>query len=340
MEESSQKELEYEDPDENEGGIRRRLRDRDLLRKRRAEAEQKATNQWVYWMQSRRKRARGEDRGGSGKRGRPKKAETLPGLLAAEEEPGPLPDPQPVALPAVVEPLGVSMTTSVSLLPGRPPETPTPPEPQPAHAPRPPHAPLPPAQGPPKPTPYSSLPMPCPAPDLLPVIVPALAPDSASTSTLAPVLAPAFTLTPASALTSVFTPTSAFTPTLAPDSSSSPALAPSFAITPAPPPAPASPPTSPPASPTAPAFPAFPAPAPSPMETLYTEPPEGDRLAPVLLEELGPDEKQDLAPSPDHPGQGLLEEASIEVPEQNASFSRPTYSSSAPQYEYFPGSNF
>ncbi|XP_067106495.1 uncharacterized protein hemgn isoform X1 [Osmerus mordax] len=331
MEESSQKELEYEDPDENEGGIRRRLRDRDLLRKRRAEAEQKATNQWVYWMQSRKKRARGEDRGGSGKRGRPKKAETLPGLLAAEEEPGPLPDPQPVALPAVVEPLGVSMTTSVSLLPGRPPETPTPPEPQPAHVPRPP------AQGPPKPTPYSSLPMPFPAPDLLPVIVPALAPDSASTSTLAPVLAPAFTLTPASALTSVFTPTSAFTPTLASDSSSSPALAPSFAITPAPPPAPASPPTSPPASPPA---PAFPAPAPSPMETLYTEPPEGERLAPVLLEELGPDEKQDLAPSPDHPGQGLLEEASIEVPEQNASFSRPTYSSSAPQYEYFPGSNF
>lgn len=30
------------------GGIRRRLRDRDLLRKRKAEAEQKETNQWVF----------------------------------------------------------------------------------------------------------------------------------------------------------------------------------------------------------------------------------------------------------------------------------------------------
>lgn len=30
------------------GGIHRRLRDRDLLRKRKAEAEEKETNQWVY----------------------------------------------------------------------------------------------------------------------------------------------------------------------------------------------------------------------------------------------------------------------------------------------------
>lgn len=30
------------------GGIRRRLRDRDLLRKRKAEAEAKETNQWVF----------------------------------------------------------------------------------------------------------------------------------------------------------------------------------------------------------------------------------------------------------------------------------------------------
>lgn len=34
--------------DSDEGGIRRRLRDRDLLKKRKAEAEEKATNQWVY----------------------------------------------------------------------------------------------------------------------------------------------------------------------------------------------------------------------------------------------------------------------------------------------------
>lgn len=30
------------------GGTGRRLRDRDLLRKRKAEAEERATNQWVY----------------------------------------------------------------------------------------------------------------------------------------------------------------------------------------------------------------------------------------------------------------------------------------------------
>jgi hypothetical protein len=30
------------------GGIQRRLRDRDLLKKRKAEAEEKEINQWVY----------------------------------------------------------------------------------------------------------------------------------------------------------------------------------------------------------------------------------------------------------------------------------------------------
>ncbi|XP_066576812.1 hemogen isoform X2 [Amia ocellicauda] len=59
---------EYNDPENNEDGIRRRLRDRDLLRKRRAEAQEKET----YQEKSRRKRERRE-KSGSGRKGRPKK---------------------------------------------------------------------------------------------------------------------------------------------------------------------------------------------------------------------------------------------------------------------------
>ncbi|KAL2098275.1 hypothetical protein ACEWY4_007482 [Coilia grayii] len=56
---------------EVEGGIRRRLRDRDLLKKRKAEAEEKA-NQWVYGAESRKKERR-EERSSTGKKGRPRK---------------------------------------------------------------------------------------------------------------------------------------------------------------------------------------------------------------------------------------------------------------------------
>uniref|UniRef100_H3D0D9 Hemogen n=1 Tax=Tetraodon nigroviridis TaxID=99883 RepID=H3D0D9_TETNG len=66
------KESEYKDPNEEEGGIRRRLRDRDLLRKRKAEAEEKETNQ----EESPRKRRAGVSSGAK-RRGRPRKAEPL-----------------------------------------------------------------------------------------------------------------------------------------------------------------------------------------------------------------------------------------------------------------------
>ncbi|KAG5285872.1 hypothetical protein AALO_G00008420 [Alosa alosa] len=56
---------ERKDPNDEEGGIRRRLRDRDLLKKRKAEAEEKATNQWVYGAQSKRQRGRREERSGT-----------------------------------------------------------------------------------------------------------------------------------------------------------------------------------------------------------------------------------------------------------------------------------
>ncbi|XP_061108438.1 nuclear receptor corepressor 2 isoform X3 [Conger conger] len=65
--------VESKQPEENEGGILRRLRDRSLLRKRRAEAEEKAIYQWVYGVQSKRKRSEGMS--GAGRKGRPKKSE-------------------------------------------------------------------------------------------------------------------------------------------------------------------------------------------------------------------------------------------------------------------------
>ncbi|XP_062850812.1 calphotin isoform X3 [Trichomycterus rosablanca] len=62
--------------DDDQGGIRRRLRDRDLLRKRKAEAEERATNQWVYGAESR-KRARREPVSTQRKKGRPRKNVTV-----------------------------------------------------------------------------------------------------------------------------------------------------------------------------------------------------------------------------------------------------------------------
>ncbi|KAI1883616.1 hypothetical protein AGOR_G00233400 [Albula goreensis] len=67
--------VECKQPDDNQGGIRGRLRDRDLLRKRRAEAEEKAIYQWVYGVQSKRKTVRREGKSGPGRKGRPRKSE-------------------------------------------------------------------------------------------------------------------------------------------------------------------------------------------------------------------------------------------------------------------------
>lgn len=68
------------DLDDGEGGIRRRLRDRDLLRKRKAEAEEKANQ-----AQNTRKRERRETRGTTGKRGRPRKNERPTDALVPQD---------------------------------------------------------------------------------------------------------------------------------------------------------------------------------------------------------------------------------------------------------------
>ncbi|XP_068583097.1 uncharacterized protein hemgn isoform X2 [Cebidichthys violaceus] len=96
MEETLQQEKqvsEYKNSNEDQGGIRRRLRDRDLLRKRKAEAEEKETNQ----VESQRKRPRAES--GTKRRGRPKKSEPSPEISVIQEEAA-----VPQEAPAVVVP--------------------------------------------------------------------------------------------------------------------------------------------------------------------------------------------------------------------------------------------
>ncbi|XP_029007553.1 uncharacterized protein hemgn isoform X2 [Betta splendens] len=104
MEETLQqgkKDMEYENPNDDQGGIRRRLRDRNLLRKRKAEAEEKETNQ----VESQRKRSRADEEGGTKKRGRPRKNEALAevSVIQAEaadvqEAPAVMVVPEPVAV--------------------------------------------------------------------------------------------------------------------------------------------------------------------------------------------------------------------------------------------------
>lgn len=69
-----QPELEYKIQNEDQGNIRRRLRDRDLLKKRKAEAEEKETDQWDFGTESPRKRGRSGAKRGR-RRGRPRKTE-------------------------------------------------------------------------------------------------------------------------------------------------------------------------------------------------------------------------------------------------------------------------
>ncbi|KAK7930531.1 hypothetical protein WMY93_006926 [Mugilogobius chulae] len=67
-----QPELEYKN---DQGDFRRRLRDRDLLKKRKAEAEEKETDEWDFGTESPRKKGRSGGKRGR-RRGRPRKTET------------------------------------------------------------------------------------------------------------------------------------------------------------------------------------------------------------------------------------------------------------------------
>ncbi|XP_042572235.1 protein TonB isoform X2 [Cyprinus carpio] len=106
--------------DSDEGGIRLRLRDRDLLKKRKAEAEEKATNQ----AQSI-KRVKQKTSGTPGRKGRPRKEVVIPEDLGLAQET----DPSPVTLP-ITEPVLPTIAETVPLVPAEPQ-----PEPQPEPAP-------------------------------------------------------------------------------------------------------------------------------------------------------------------------------------------------------------
>ncbi|NXG73415.1 HEMGN protein, partial [Baryphthengus martii] len=79
--------------------ITHRLRDRELLRKRKAEAQEKDSVQWVLREQEKNKRQR---RGRGARRGRGRQLAVEPSL-EPEPEPNPQPDPQEEAEPAPSE---------------------------------------------------------------------------------------------------------------------------------------------------------------------------------------------------------------------------------------------
>ncbi|CAM4492750.1 unnamed protein product [Leuciscus chuanchicus] len=117
MEEMLEKEiLLSEVKDSDEGGIRLRLRDRDLLKKRKAEAEEKATNQWVYGAQSL-KRVKKRTSSTPGRKGRPRKEQpiVIPEDLGLAEET----DPSPVTLPITV-PVLPTTAEAVPIQPAEP----------------------------------------------------------------------------------------------------------------------------------------------------------------------------------------------------------------------------
>ncbi|XP_040891130.1 BCL-6 corepressor-like protein 1 isoform X2 [Toxotes jaculatrix] len=290
MEETLQQEkqeLEYKNPNEDQGGIRRRLRDRDLLRKRKAEAEAKETNQ----VESQKKRSRADEKSGTKRRGRPRKTEPTPEISVIQEEAAVAQeDPSVVVVP---EPGGIiSGQTLGSLTPllavgGDTLES------QPASV--------------------------LSAPASMPVL------GSAQSSVLAPVLtSPApVNQTPALVSPSVPAPSPIVLDTAPiPIKDSAPVLAPDAV------PVPALSQTPVPAT----------APAPPQAETLYTESQGMEVLDQVLIEDLGPDEEEDICPSQDkRADEDVSETPSINVPEQNKMFSVPTLSSPPPPQEYLPG---
>ncbi|XP_043105662.1 uncharacterized protein hemgn isoform X2 [Puntigrus tetrazona] len=113
MEETLEKEIPPSGAkDSNEGGIRLRLRDRDLLKKRKAEAEEKATNQ----AQSI-KRAKKKSSGTPGRKGRPRKEP--PEVLLEDFDRVQETDPSPVTLP-ITEAELPTIAETVPLVPAEP----------------------------------------------------------------------------------------------------------------------------------------------------------------------------------------------------------------------------
>ncbi|XP_070684594.1 uncharacterized protein hemgn isoform X2 [Pempheris klunzingeri] len=291
MEETLQQEKqesEYKNPNEDQGGIRRRLRDRDLLRKRKAEALEKETNQ----VESQRKRQRAES--GAKQRGRPRKTEPMQEISVIQEEAAATQEAPAVVVvpePAEVIPDQVSLSPLLAV------------ESQPA-----------------------------------PVLA-APAPLLVFGSAQNPLFAPSLTFPgPVNPTPPLFSPSfPAPSPTKVVNTTPNPvqdfSLASAADAVPVPVPVPDQDPV--------PAAAADPAEAPPQVETLYVESEGREALAQVLIEDLGPDEEEDISPSQDKGDDEDLSETPLTtVPEQNKMFSVPTLSSPPPPQEYLPGNSF
>ncbi|XP_078799674.1 uncharacterized protein LOC144990345 isoform X1 [Oryzias latipes] len=312
MEETLQQERqELEDTiqNEEEGGIRRRLRDRDLLRKRKAEAEEKETYQWVFGVESQRKRSRTQN--GTKRRGRPRKIDSGPHMSVVQEE---APDTQ-FPPTAAVAPAAAAADISEQISGFLPPCVVKESTSAPALA-----------------SPGldfvqssvfdSTLPSSAPLNPVLVTFSPAPLQDSASLPALTPDGAPPLSLTTGLA--------PAFAPSPAPLFGPSPAPAPPAPVLgPTPAPAPAL------FQDGVPAPALVPPSAPSQLENLYVEPGQEENLEKVQIEDLGPDEEEDVSA---YPGKGtdadLKETMLINAPEQNKIFSVQTLPSTP---QYLPG---
>ncbi|XP_060942203.1 uncharacterized protein hemgn [Limanda limanda] len=269
---------------ETEGGIRRRLRDRDLLRKRKAEAEEKETNQWVVREERQRKRSRADEKSGTKKRGRPRKGEPTLEIPVSQDEAASAPE-APAVMGVVPESVGVdSEQTSGSLTPlcdtgddkleSQPESVPV-------------------------------------APASIQVL------ERAMTSLYAPLLTSPAPVNQSPTLLSFSVP--APLPTSVVDGALVLLKAPDAVSVPAPSQVP------------------VPVPAPPQVETLCTEERDRDAFDQVLIEDLGPDEEEDLSLLQDKTAdEDLTEPPSINIPEQDRMFSIPTLSSQPPP-EYLQG---
>ncbi|XP_029131994.2 uncharacterized protein hemgn isoform X2 [Labrus bergylta] len=290
MEETLQQEKQesdYKNPNEDQGGIGRRLRDRDLLKKRKAEAEEKETNQ----AESPKKRQSAQNKSGSKSRGRPKKNEPTAEISVSQDKTA-VPQEAPAALP---EPFVVIPDEASGFLESQPASVLAAPTPLPV---------------------FGSIQNPVFAPALTPsallnpttAIVPPSVPASSPAIVLetAPISVP--DLAPATDTDAVQVPVS--DPDLAPTET----------------PAPAAPPV-----------------APLEVQSFYTGRQGRDgrvALNQVLIEDLGPDEDDDISVSQEQrDDKDVSGTPSYSTPEGNKMFSVSTLSSQPPPQEYLPGNS-
>ncbi|XP_038134525.1 pollen-specific leucine-rich repeat extensin-like protein 2 isoform X1 [Cyprinodon tularosa] len=342
MEETSQQEkiqgAEEKIQNEEEGGIRRRLRDRELLRKRKAEAEEKETNQWVFGVESQRKRSKAENKSGAKRRGRPRKTEPVPQFPVVQEEAG---DPAVLVVPVSAEVVSgqilSSQTTVMAVEPQQAPDVDAP-APVPVFglvqnssfgkidvdsAPVQDSVPVPvrasyPAQVPAQ-APYAAPgPVQATSAASIPAQAPYVAPDPLQASSAASYTVPIPVQAPSDVLVQFQAPKDVLNDVQAPEDVQVPD-------------APAIRGSSQQSAPDE-------TPAPPRMETFYSESKSRETFEQVFIEDLGPDDEEDFSPSQNNRAdEGLYETPAMNAAEQNKMYSVPTLSSPPLPQEYLPG---